>query len=319
MSQKGRGPNIRNPDGTWVDYWRRSVEDIPEFIGWEFMLGLLEEARRTLYYPNVSPIATIENNRFALRREKQLRDEALVATAFCTGGRISEVLMLTADNFKVQEIDDETRILVDGMPLLKRYDKTEEVLEIQDERPEGDLGRLYNYSRKRDAFVRVKWITESKIAERLSIPIPLWEPLAPVLLDRIKWAKENADPDKFGGYPWLFPSSRKPKRMEDPGVQLWIEEKFGLKTRAWYSPQRAYQIVRRLGKRLDTHIWNHWMRSQRASQLVRNYEFREHELNRYFGWVSTRAGKVSMAAKYARVGVSDLWDKMLSGKKRNWQ
>ncbi len=316
MTWNPREPNVRNPDGTWRDYWRVSVEEIPEFIGWEFMTGLLDEARRTLYYPNVNPIATIEANRLALREEKRLRDVSLLATAFCTGGRISEVLMLTADNFKVQEREGETRILVEGMSLLKRYDKTEEVLDIQDEKPEGALGRLYRYSRKRDAFVRVKWLTESKIAERLPIPIPLWEPLAQVLLDRIEWAKENANPDKFGGHPWLFPSSRKPKRLEDPGVQLWIEEKFGLTARAWYSPQRAYQIVRDLGKRLDTHIWNHWFRSQRASQLVRDYEFREHELNRYFGWVSTRAGKVSMAAKYARVGVSDLWSKMLTGKNR---
>lgn len=316
LSRKYRKANIRNPDGTWQDYWRMSVEEIPEFIGWEFMQGLLKEARRTLYYPNINPIGGIENRRFALRREKQLRDVALLATAFCTGGRISEVLMLTADNFNVQERDGETRILVEGMPLLKRYDKTEEILDIKDEKPEGALGRLYHYSRKRDAFVRVKWITESKIAERLTIPIPLWEPLAPALLDRIKWAKENADPDKFGGYPWLFPSSRKPKRIEDPGIQLWIEERFGLEARAWYSPQRAYQIVRRLGNIFDTHIWNHWFRSQKASQLVRDYEFREHELNRYFGWVSTRAGKVSMASKYARVGVSDLWDKMLAGKNR---
>ena len=311
-------PNYKNTDGTWENYQRMSVEDIPEFVGWDFLMKLLGESQKTLYYPNVNPIEDINSKRIALRREKRLRDAALISALFLTGGRISEVLMLTADNFKLQEIDGESRLLVSGMSLLKRYDKQEEVLDLKDERPEGVLGRLYSYSKKRDAFVRVKWITESKIAERLSIPIPLWEPLALVLVDRINWAKENADPDKFGGYPWLFPSSRRPSREEDPGVQLWIEEKFGLKARAWYSPQRAYQIVRDLGNRLDTHIWNHWFRSQKASQLVRDYEFREHELNRYFGWVSSRAGKISLAAKYARVGVSDLWDKMLVGKDRRW-
>ena len=311
-------PNYKNRDGTWENYQRMSVEDIPEFVGGDFMMRLIGEAQKTMYYPQVNPIDEINSKRLKLRRELRLRDTALIATLFCTGGRISEVLMLTADNFKLEERNGEHRLLVGNMALLKRYDKQEEVLDLKDERPEGVLGRLYTYSKKRDAYVRVKWITESKLAERLAIPIPLWEPLTRVLVDRIEWAKKNADPDKFGGYPWLFPSSRKPSREEDPGVQLWIEEKFGLKARAWYSPQRAYQIVRDLGNRLDTHIWNHWFRAQRASQLVRDYEFREHDLNRYFGWVSSRAGKISMAAKYARVGVSDLWKKMLAGKDRGW-
>jgi hypothetical protein len=120
-----------------------------------------------------------------------------------------------------------------------------------------------------------------------------------------------------GGYRWLFPTSKRTKRKESPGIQLWIEEEFSLEARAWISPERAYQKMRAIGERVDAkdklghHIYDHWFRSQRASQLSSEYEFSEPHLNRFFGWSGGwTTQRQSMASRYARTGFTDLWDRM---------
>jgi len=143
--------------------------------------------------------------------------------------------------------------------------------------------------------------TAAEVTERKNFPIPLWKkPRTDILLKRIRWARREAERgentelgERRGGNEWLFPTTYNTTRKEPLGVQRWIEEKFKLKRRAWLSNQRAYQIVRMLGERVgeahSEHIWNHWWRSQRASQQDEEYEFEDTHLNTFFGWVDQEA------------------------------
>lgn len=71
------------------------------------------------------------------------------------------------------------------------------------------------------------------------------------------------------------------------------------------TPTRAWQIVNDLGKRLGIHIYDHWFRAQRASQLASEYDFTLHELLEWFTWKDLRT-----ALRYARLSWRKLDRKM---------
>jgi integrase len=299
--------NTRDEQGKWVDYKRQSVQDIPEFSGWKFIKQLIREAMRTRYYMKEHPFldaAWREERRDYLRQF----DMNLIIAAFLTGCRISEILMSHVENFIIED----EYIRVTGLPLLKRMKKTQTITDILYEPPQGPNAEKYHYSKNLDAFIRIKWETEPEIAVRQDFPIPRWEPFVNLLIHWIKQAPEGP-----GGYKWLFPTSKEPTREESSGIQLWIQQEFGLEARAWVSPERVYQKIRAIGERVNAkqvlghNLYDHWFRSQRASQLGTEYEFREPHLNRFFGWAGGwTTSRQSMAARYARTGFSDLWDRM---------
>jgi len=216
---------------------KASVLRLEEFDGWDFMLSLVEECRRTPYKaPRVLEGETAEEYVARLIR----RDQALIATLFETGGRVSEVIQLRRRNFQVGE----EAIIVTGMKVLKRYEKVKEY--------EDDTGR-------------VRWITRPVFETRGRFPILVKEPLVLYLLP---WLDETED--------YLFPSSAAHRDHID---------------RSW-----AYKIVRRVGDRLGRHIWPHYFRSQRASQLVQDYGFNLHQLLRFFNWKN-----IPTALRYAKM------------------
>ena len=98
--------NRKNFDGSWEDYDKTSVTDVP-FMGREVMVGLLAVGLETPYYNKKHPFMDLET-RMRLRRELCFRDTSLVAAAMLTGGRINEVLMLHADNFDLNPSDEIT-------------------------------------------------------------------------------------------------------------------------------------------------------------------------------------------------------------------
>jgi hypothetical protein len=53
------------------------------------------------------------------------------------------------------------------------------------------------------------------------------------------------------------------------------------------------------------HLWQHWFRSERASQLRAEYNFNEADLMEYFGWLYYKT-----ALHYARLGPTNLANKM---------
>ena len=306
----------------WIDYSRMSVGDIEEFIGWEIFFKLILETRNTNYYPNNSILIPNKDIKQA-RNDLRIRDRDLIASAFLTGGRINEVLMLHTDNFRIHQ----DYIEVINMPVLKRYKKNKN-------------GTTTSIREIRDPF-----------------PIPRWEPFTIFLESRIKKANQQT-PYGYTTKPiekrkkrihWLFPSTQQIKKLpklkqsidtlrnnsspnscslrkvqkandylrrnlwgvKEPGVLEWIKY-YHLPCRVWYSQQRCYQIARTIGERVNLRLWMHFFRSQRASLLGQEYGFLPHELNRFFSWKAQR--ETSMAEKYSRIGINQLWEKMEKNK-----
>jgi len=198
-------------EGYWAThvYKRSSVlRDVTEFCGWEVLQKIIQECNNTNYYRNAD-----------LLRE---RDKALVATLFETGGRISEVLALDKENFKIFP----ERILVNSMIVVKNKAPT----------------------------------------TRGTFSIKRFEPLCPIMID---WIKQCNSP--------LFN----------------------------ITPTRAWQIVNGLGKRLGFHIYDHWFRAQRASQLASEYDYTLHDLLEWFSWKD-----IKTALRYARLSWRKLDKKM---------
>lgn len=300
--------NEKTAAGRWVDYQRKTLEDIEEFCGWVFLGTLIDEALNTEYYANPHPFLSDEYRK--TQREYLCSfDQALEVAAFKIGGRISEVLMLHADNIK----DEGDFLRITGMPVLKRLKKTRTIIDtLKEIPPDGVVPKGYKYAHSLGTFIKIRWDTDPVIGVREDFPIPRWEPFTDILLDWVDQAELGA-----GGFRWLFPTSYEVTRIEKPGIQKWINEKFNLETRAWISPERAYQKVRTIGERLEHHIWDHWFRSMRASQLARDYEFREPDLNRFFGWAGGWVTQQkSMASRYAKSGYHDLVKLMKDGKDR---
>lgn len=283
---------------------RRKVEDLPGFCGWRYLLELTDRSMETEYYASQKAKSKVKelgiNDIDSLIQEMRERDRALISTSFCTGGRISEVLMLRKENFSIDK--QKGALLVRDMPLIKRYKKITTKLDVV--KVEGDNDFIaptpkHKWSHELGAWIRPRWVTEPVIKTRLEFPIPLWEPLVEFILD---WLDSVED--------WLFESHREAKRSseeEQPGVGLWMEERFGIKHRKWISPSWAYRIVRNLswGNKIlgRKGVWNHWFRSMRSSQLRSEYEFDEDHINRFLGWEPPRSGTYNI---YARISTDDL-------------
>lgn len=231
--------------GYWADhdYTRLKVEDIEEFVGWRPLLQVVKAASRP-------------------------RNQGFLATVFLTGGRISEVLPLKKENFEV--LKEEGLILVQGMSLLKRYEKLEEYV---------------------DAEGNKRWKTETIKAERKPFPVVIKEPLVPYLLT---WLDRVDD--------LLFPS---PVNLGQPLTRSWAYQ-WLLRLNQKLSPRLRKRLgfINRKGQEV-AHLWPHWFRAQRASQLVNDYGFEVMDLLGFFMWE-----KDETALHYAKRGWRGLADKM---------
>lgn len=153
------------------DYKRRAVErDVTGFVGWEKLVEL----------PTKFTGALIRRN------------QALYATAFLTGGRIGEVLLLRTDNFDIGEEE----VVVKRMRLFKRYEKVGEWLEWVKEKPQTRLARLFKLNEGRGQYYRKRYETEKKEEYRSDFSFPADEPLAQVL---VNWV-EHLNDYLFSGY-----------------------------------------------------------------------------------------------------------------------
>jgi len=215
-----------------VGYWRLhqykrlNVRDYVEgWVGWEPLLELCEYAKK-LYGE---------------------REKSFIATAFLTGGRVSEVLGLRKSNFDIRE--DEGLIIVKNMKLFKRYKKVESYI---------------------DAKGRRRWITKRIEKTRKPFPILLSEPPTPTLLEWLETV-----PDENG---LLFPSPYKPG---EPLTRFWA-----YKLIRSLDEKIPEELRERLGltSEPNLHLWLHWIRSLRACCLVAEYGFKLEDLLDYFGW-----------------------------------
>jgi len=296
---------VREPGGS-----RRVLDDIKDFVGWGGIVALAETCMETPYYSRPNSIFEDEV-REALRQKLRVRDRALVSALFLFGGRVSEVLMARKRNIIVED----EFILVDRLPVLKRYTRVKtEVNRLYSFPTPDDVG--YVWDPQKVCFIKYERSTLPKVEERKLFPIPRWEPLTDILLEYV------SDVDD-----WLFPSNYEIKREETSGVQKWVDEKYLLKngTRAWISPQRAWQIVTKASKKVGLTfskdnvaakgIWNHWFRAQRTTQLGRDYQFDDAYKNRYFSWSQPR--DATTASLYSRVGEMQLEEQMNENRDRH--
>ncbi|MBT0159099.1 phage integrase family protein [Candidatus Bathyarchaeota archaeon A05DMB-2] len=258
------------------EYVRFKVGDLPEFCGWKTLLRLVDECGDTEYYKE----NVFLRGKFAklprwkveeLRLKLILRDKGLVATAFETGGRISEVLGLRKSMFTVKE----DRIIIRDMPVVKRFKKEREVVAKWEGEGDPDPSLKYHFLPQFGGWVKRKYVTKPVLDRRNVLEIPIDEPLT---IHMVNWMRRMDD--------WLFPSYA--KNGNKP-----------------MSTVRAYQIVRDLGERIGLHICPHWFRSMRASQLASEYGWREWELMRFFSWKSD-----AMAQRYAKLSPTKLFETM---------
>jgi len=218
------------------EFERHSVErDVKSFCGWNTLLNIVNVA------------GGIGHN--------GLRNAGFVAGLFECGGRVSETLMLKPSMFSVYKGCTPRLIMVENMPLLKRYKKLSEFLDDKGDR---------HYKTERIEATR-------------DFSFRADEPLVKPMVDWIVHALENR-------FEFLFPSPYTDKPL----------------TRKW-----AYVLIDKIGNRLDMEIYPHWFRSQRASQLASEYDFREASLLEWFEWE-----KWETAKKYAKLGPLGLAKKM---------
>jgi len=215
---------------------RHSVEkDVKSFCGWQKLNDIVECARGI--------------------GVNGLRNAGFVSCLFQCGGRVTETLMLKPENISVFKGCIPKLIMVENMPLLKRYKKLSDFLD--------DKGDKHYKTEKIEAFRDFSFRSDEPLVK----PMILW----------VIHAIENK-------YEWLFPSPYTDKSL----------------TRKW-----AYQLTEKIGNRLGMEIYPHWFRSQRASQLASEYDFREASLLEWFQWE-----KWETAKKYAKLGPLGLAKKM---------
>lgn len=209
-----------------------------------------------------------------LKYAERDRDSFFFISLIKTGGRAKEVLALTKQNFLI----DGPFIIVTNMQLEKHY-------------------------KKKDVVLPGEPHTEKVYAIRNDFSIPIKEPLSAELLNGIETAREDL----------LFPSpykhaEHKPLsrirmyqliRQLNDKLPVSLKRELGLAV-PFMDPTRT--------KKLDEeiHLWLHWARSQRASQLSSEYNFTEGELLEWFGWKD-----IKTATRYAHKGYVKLGNKML--------
>ncbi len=199
------------------------------------------------------------------------RNELYVLSAVKTGGRAGEVLALDTSNFSIDR--RKKIVLLSNMKLEKRWKKVKL-----------DSG---GYERQHIEAIRKPF------------PVLLEEPLTK---DWLRGLLDCSGP--------LFPS---PYKKNDPLSVSW-----------------GYKLIRRINDQLpkplfnalglnqpfrdkatgavisDTiHLWQHWIRAQRASQLRSEYGFTEADLMEFFGWLDYKT-----ALHYSRLGYTNLAKKM---------
>lgn len=249
-----------------------------EFMGWNRILEIVEACRSYQYYAKPNKIFSDEV-RERMRERLHIRDQELIASSFELGGRITETLMARVEMFEIKS----DKIIVSGMPVLKRYDKIDEILEIVEEKPTGALSGQYHWSHVKDGWVRRRYVTKPRFVTRGRFIVPLHEPLAELLVSRI----ENADD-------YLFPAEK--KRMNGtPHI-----------TRG-----TAYKMLQRVALIVGIPLWNHRWRGERACQCASEYGWREAELDRFFMWENSNTAK-----KYAKLAIVDMEKSMTPEKIR---
>ena len=207
------------------EFKKHSVDrDVTQFCGWPLLKDI---------------VGTVSNNQ---------RNAGFVATMFNTGGRVSEVLALKPSMFSIYKGCVPKLVVVSGMPLLKRYEKTGDYL---------DENGKKHYHTKRINAIRNKF--SMRVDEPLIKPMLLW------VIEALK-----------NRYEYLFPS---PYKTEQPLSRTWAYQlirKTGDSLGVylynhWFRAQRASQLASEYdfkeGNLLEWFMWEKWETAKKYCKL----------------------------------------------------
>jgi len=197
----------------------------------------------------------------------------LIAFMFSTGGRVSEVLQLTTNMFHVMKDAKPPILIVQGMPLKKKYKKTGEYVECSNCHYKNAKGSVDCEKCGENLLKNGKrrFITDRLNKTRKEFVIRTDEPLAKIVIHTII------------------------KRIEEEEPCIFKSPYTGrLYTRQW-----AYKVLRRIGKRIGTYLYPHRLRSERACHLASS--LKAESLLEWFSWEDWKTAK-----RYAKKGALGL-------------
>jgi integrase len=190
--------------------------------------------------------------------EKQ-QAQAMVATIFETGARIGEVIghrrfILDFPGLKCKDIKSSQDAIAVVFSIEKRYDKTATTIKY----------RATNGT-------KMHWTSEEE-AKRSGHP---FEPYQGYLTKRCITIRNIVFPNKEPLVPIMMSWVEKTKKEKDENAKL-----FNI------SYNKAYRIITATGRKLGLDFPPHRLRAERATQLVVEYGFTDHDLTEWFSWKS---------------------------------
>ena len=219
-----------------------------QFCGWSTLQKLVDAVEVGLKGPKGE----------VLIHDERERDEAraMIATVFETGARICEVIG-QGEHFPGLKCKD-IIVLEDRVNVIfnieKRYRKKVEVTKYK--ATDGTFMRWDNEEEAKESghpYIAYRGYITERVIEIRNIVFPKAEPLAPTM---IAWAEKV-----------------KMEKGEDAKL-------FNIK----YS--RAYRIVKAAGEKIGLDFPPHRLRAERATQILQEYGFTDHELTEWFAWES---------------------------------
>jgi len=221
-----------------------------KFCGWDTLKDLI----------NAVEIGLRGYSREILIHDEVERKEAraMIATVFETGARICEVIGQNKpggiEGLKCNDISvigDRVNVIFN---IEKRYVKKQKVIKYR-----AIDGTKLRWLTEEDArksghpYEPYEGFISEREVEIRNIVFPKWEPLVPIMLD---WVEEV-------------------RRVDGENAKLFS-----------ITYNKAYRIIKRAGERIGEDFPPHRLRAERATQLVLEYGFDDHELTEWFMWKS---------------------------------
>jgi len=275
-----------------------ATDDVKRFIGWPYIQDLLDQVPGIIKEQERLWRAQLEDVRefdgFHLVKTKNykkifggqyreihadfrtiLEHKAFMVTLLKMGGRISEVIGLPSKvdgewlteplNVGNIEYKNDDYIFVDKMRVNKRYRKTKkEKVDKYIQHPPPSQVLDWKPSKKRPGmFYRKGWLTERKDVFR-SFKFPKKEHQNRILIDWCDTIKGEIDSGESDGTLFTQPYHY------------------------WYHFLRGLDIMKQKygAPVLWKHIYPHWFRAQRASQLKQDYDMKIEEIGAWGKWAS---------------------------------
>lgn len=247
---------------------RWNLNDVKRFVGFEFLEAMMNSTT-------------------------DIRERALLAALYLTGGRASEILKLKKGDFSPYSEDPDNFVCVE-MLVAKRYKK------IQREKVtkwmcDGHCKRRWDIEptpEEREIHNIIEyqgWVTEVTPSSREFV-IHRKEIFASELISYVNSLKDFNE--KLFNYSYI--------------------EEYNIAVKAGKNASEALKNTQdeRLKSQLPIHTPPHWFRAQRASYLGSKGGYNDRNLAEYFKWES-----LDMALRYSKGGLREMADKLTNAQR----